>query len=121
MVIPTSAASSCSVFCMICLQCYHILIAAMLSIYNILVTYSIQKYMRCKGACLASIGADQPAEVVDDAPRHLVHTCALFTGKYCRNTILILCRVLIFIRGVPCIDTCFIIYKRDFLFFHFFF
>lgn len=28
--------------------------------------------MSCKGACLASIGADQPAEVVDDAPRHLV-------------------------------------------------
>lgn len=32
----------------------------------------MQKYMSCKGACLASIGADQPAEVVDDAPRHLV-------------------------------------------------
>lgn len=34
---------------------------------------SIQRYMSCKGACLESIGADQPAEVVDDAPRHLVH------------------------------------------------
>ncbi|GER27874.1 UPF0454 protein C12orf49 homolog [Striga asiatica] len=32
----------------------------------------IQKYMKCKGACLSSIGADQPAEVVDDAPRHLL-------------------------------------------------
>ena len=28
--------------------------------------------MSCKGACLASVGADQPAEVVDDAPKHLV-------------------------------------------------
>ncbi|CAL5381710.1 unnamed protein product [Camellia sinensis] len=34
-----------------------------------------EKYMSCKGACLASIGADQPAEVVDDAPKDL-------TGKY---------------------------------------
>ncbi|XVF37717.1 hypothetical protein REPUB_Repub20aG0033600 [Reevesia pubescens] len=31
----------------------------------------IQKYVSCKGACLASVGADQPAEVVDDAPKHL--------------------------------------------------
>ncbi|KAL2249416.1 UNVERIFIED_CONTAM: hypothetical protein Sindi_2415300, partial [Sesamum indicum] len=31
----------------------------------------IQKYMSCKGACLSSIGADQPAEVVEDAPRNL--------------------------------------------------
>ncbi|KAL3565248.1 hypothetical protein D5086_033294 [Populus alba] len=31
----------------------------------------MQKYMSCKGACLASIGTDQPAEVVEDAPRHL--------------------------------------------------
>ncbi|KAG8369528.1 hypothetical protein BUALT_Bualt14G0022900 [Buddleja alternifolia] len=34
----------------------------------------IQKYMSCKGACLSSIGADQPAEVVEDAPKHLVNT-----------------------------------------------
>lgn len=34
---------------------------------------SMQKYMSCKGACLASIGTDQPAEVVEDAPRHLVY------------------------------------------------
>ncbi|CAL5417013.1 unnamed protein product [Camellia sinensis] len=33
---------------------------------------SMQKYMSCKGACLASIGADQPAEVVDDAPKDLL-------------------------------------------------
>lgn len=33
---------------------------------------SIQKYMSCKGSCLASVGADQPAEVVYDAPVHLV-------------------------------------------------
>lgn len=34
---------------------------------------SMQKYMSCKGACLASVGTDQPAEVVDDAPGHLVY------------------------------------------------
>jgi len=33
---------------------------------------SIQKYMSCKGSCLASVGSDQPAEVVYDAPMHLV-------------------------------------------------
>jgi len=33
---------------------------------------SIQKYMSCKGSCLASVGADQPAEVVYDAPMHMV-------------------------------------------------
>lgn len=33
---------------------------------------SIQKYMSCKGACLASVGTDQPAEVVYDAPKYLV-------------------------------------------------
>lgn len=33
---------------------------------------SMQKYMSCKGACLASMGPDQPAEVVDDAPKNLV-------------------------------------------------
>ncbi|RVW76845.1 hypothetical protein CK203_043072 [Vitis vinifera] len=40
---------------------------------------SMQKYMSCKGACLASIGADQPAEVVDDAPRHLNPGACLYT------------------------------------------
>lgn len=28
--------------------------------------------MSCKGSCLSSVGADQPAEVVEDAPKHLV-------------------------------------------------
>jgi hypothetical protein len=28
--------------------------------------------MSCKGACLASVGTDQPAEVVYDAPKYLV-------------------------------------------------
>ncbi|EEF28938.1 conserved hypothetical protein [Ricinus communis] len=32
----------------------------------------MQKYMSCRGACLASMGTDQPAEVVDIAPKHLV-------------------------------------------------
>ncbi|GFQ06395.1 upf0454 protein c12orf49 homolog [Phtheirospermum japonicum] len=39
----------------------------------------IQKYMSCKGACLSSIGADQPAEVVDDAPRYLNPGACLYT------------------------------------------
>ncbi|MBA0729951.1 hypothetical protein Golax_023279, partial [Gossypium laxum] len=33
--------------------------------------------MSCKGACLASVGPDQPAEVVDDAPKNLEHACIL--------------------------------------------
>ncbi|XP_022864399.1 uncharacterized protein LOC111384358 isoform X2 [Olea europaea var. sylvestris] len=39
----------------------------------------IQRYMSCKGACLESIGADQPAEVVDDAPRHLNPGACLYS------------------------------------------
>ncbi|KAJ4967671.1 hypothetical protein NE237_014372 [Protea cynaroides] len=39
----------------------------------------MQKYMSCKGACLASIGSDQPAIVVDDAPRHLNPGTCLYT------------------------------------------
>ncbi|KAK9138805.1 hypothetical protein Sjap_009399 [Stephania japonica] len=39
----------------------------------------IQKYMSCKGDCMASIGADQPAEVVEDAPKHLNPGACLFT------------------------------------------
>ncbi|XP_042503324.1 uncharacterized protein LOC122080604 isoform X2 [Macadamia integrifolia] len=39
----------------------------------------LQKYMSCKGACLASIGSDQPAIVVDDAPRHLNPGACLYT------------------------------------------
>ncbi|EOY04892.1 hypothetical protein QUC31_017035 [Theobroma cacao] len=39
----------------------------------------IQKYMSCKGACLASVGADQPAEVVYDAPKHLNPGACLYT------------------------------------------
>ncbi|KAI5385667.1 hypothetical protein KIW84_072320 [Lathyrus oleraceus] len=35
----------------------------------------IQKYMNCKGSCLASVGPDQPAEVVYDAPKLLVIIC----------------------------------------------
>ncbi|KAG0486878.1 hypothetical protein HPP92_008973 [Vanilla planifolia] len=31
----------------------------------------LEKYMKCKGSCLASIGADQPAEVVDNAPENM--------------------------------------------------
>lgn len=39
----------------------------------------MQKYMSCRGACLASMGADQPAEVVEDAPRHLNPGACLYT------------------------------------------
>ncbi|XP_044500768.1 uncharacterized protein LOC123221870 isoform X2 [Mangifera indica] len=39
----------------------------------------IQKYFSCKGGCLVSMGADQPAEVVDDAPSHLNPTACLYT------------------------------------------
>ncbi|KAK1646141.1 hypothetical protein QYE76_063946 [Lolium multiflorum] len=31
----------------------------------------LQKYMRCKSGCFPSLGPDQPAEVVDEAPRNL--------------------------------------------------
>ncbi|KAK3119914.1 hypothetical protein QOZ80_9AG0677670 [Eleusine coracana subsp. coracana] len=31
----------------------------------------LQKYMRCKSGCFRSLGPDQPAEVVDDAPASL--------------------------------------------------
>lgn len=41
----------------------------------------MQKYMSCKGACLASMGADQPAEVVDDAPKHLNPGACLYTRQ----------------------------------------
>ncbi|XP_050212438.1 uncharacterized protein LOC126664189 isoform X2 [Mercurialis annua] len=39
----------------------------------------LQKYMSCKGACLASMGTDQPAEVVDDAPKDLNPGACLYT------------------------------------------
>ncbi|XP_071707790.1 uncharacterized protein [Rutidosis leptorrhynchoides] len=41
----------------------------------------MQKYMKCKGSCLASIGADQPAEVVEDAPRNLNPGACLYTRR----------------------------------------
>lgn len=34
--------------------------------------------MNCKGGCLASMGPDQPAEVVHDAPKTLVRMLNLF-------------------------------------------
>ncbi|ERN13595.1 hypothetical protein AMTR_s00049p00052020 [Amborella trichopoda] len=33
----------------------------------------MQRYMSCKGACVASRGVDQPAEVADNAPKHMVY------------------------------------------------
>lgn len=39
----------------------------------------MKKYMNCKGECIASIGADQPAEVVEDAPLHLHPGACLYT------------------------------------------
>ncbi|KAK1294602.1 hypothetical protein QJS10_CPA16g00136 [Acorus calamus] len=40
---------------------------------------SLQKHMNCKGSCFASIGSDQPAEVVDDAPKDLNPGACLYT------------------------------------------
>lgn len=37
----------------------------------------MQKYLSCKGGCLASVGTDQPAEVAYDAPKELVCCLAL--------------------------------------------
>ncbi|XP_010413700.1 PREDICTED: uncharacterized protein LOC104699975 [Camelina sativa] len=39
----------------------------------------MKRYMTCKGSCLASAGADQPAEVVEDAPRDLYPGACLYT------------------------------------------
>ncbi|XP_031259243.1 uncharacterized protein LOC116117337 [Pistacia vera] len=39
----------------------------------------IQKYFSCKGGCLASMGADQPAEVDFDDPPALYPTACLYT------------------------------------------
>ncbi|KAL5539087.1 hypothetical protein UlMin_046337 [Ulmus minor] len=39
----------------------------------------MQKYMKCKGVCMESIGADQPAVVVDTAPKHLNPGACLYT------------------------------------------
>ncbi|KAG9447068.1 hypothetical protein H6P81_013196 [Aristolochia fimbriata] len=39
----------------------------------------LQKYMSCKGACFPSIGTDQPAEVVDDAPKNMNPGACLYT------------------------------------------
>lgn len=41
----------------------------------------LQKYMNCRGGCLASIGPDQPAEVVHDAPKNLNPGACLYTNK----------------------------------------
>uniref|UniRef100_A0A0E0MEL0 Uncharacterized protein n=1 Tax=Oryza punctata TaxID=4537 RepID=A0A0E0MEL0_ORYPU len=35
----------------------------------------LQKYMRCKSGCFSSLGPDQPAQVVDEAPSNLEHAC----------------------------------------------
>ncbi|KAG6527971.1 hypothetical protein ZIOFF_010107 [Zingiber officinale] len=40
---------------------------------------SLQKYMNCKGGCFASIGSDQPAEVVEDAPKNMNPGACLYT------------------------------------------
>ncbi|KAF8046425.1 hypothetical protein N665_3719s0003 [Sinapis alba] len=39
----------------------------------------MQRYMTCKGSCLASAGADQPAEVAEDAPRDLYPGACLYS------------------------------------------
>ncbi|KAL4193626.1 hypothetical protein AMTRI_Chr06g177710 [Amborella trichopoda] len=39
----------------------------------------MQRYMSCKGACVASRGVDQPAEVADNAPKHMNPGSCLYT------------------------------------------
>ncbi|XP_020107484.1 uncharacterized protein LOC109723507 [Ananas comosus] len=39
----------------------------------------LRKYMSCKSGCYASTGADQPAEVADDAPNHMNPGACLYT------------------------------------------
>ncbi|CAA7396451.1 unnamed protein product [Spirodela intermedia] len=39
----------------------------------------LRRHMSCKSGCLTSVGADQPAEVVDDAPTDLNPGACLFT------------------------------------------
>ncbi|XP_020584496.1 uncharacterized protein LOC110027410 isoform X2 [Phalaenopsis equestris] len=39
----------------------------------------LEKYMRCKGSCFASMGADQPAEVVDNAPKDMYPGACLYS------------------------------------------
>ncbi|CAM8975177.1 unnamed protein product [Rhodiola kirilowii] len=41
----------------------------------------IQKHMSCKGGCLPSLGSDQPAEVVDDAPKDLNPGACLYSRE----------------------------------------
>jgi hypothetical protein len=43
-----------------------------------IVETSLQKYMRCKSGCFPSLGPDQPAEVVDEAPRSLVRLIHIY-------------------------------------------
>ncbi|GMH28567.1 hypothetical protein Nepgr_030410 [Nepenthes gracilis] len=45
---------------------------------------SLQKYMSCRGGCLASVGPDQPAEVVEDAPKHLYPGACLYAKTWTR-------------------------------------
>lgn len=42
---------------------------------------SMQKYLSCKGGCLASVGSDQPAEVAYSAPKELVCCPVLFLNR----------------------------------------
>jgi len=44
-----------------------------------IVQISLQKYMRCKSGCFHSLGSDQPAEVVVEAPTSLVRILFGFT------------------------------------------
>eukprot|EP00897_Mesotaenium_endlicherianum_P006209 jgi/Mesen1/5616/ME000282S04778 len=41
----------------------------------------LQKHFACKGACIASMGPDQPAEVVATAPRHQMPGACLYNTK----------------------------------------
>ncbi|KAI4997854.1 hypothetical protein ZWY2020_053196 [Hordeum vulgare] len=48
----------------------------------------LQKYMRCKNGCFPSLGPDQPAEVVDEAPKNLNPGACLYMQMDDRLTFL---------------------------------
>ncbi|TYK16988.1 DUF2054 domain-containing protein [Cucumis melo var. makuwa] len=46
----------------------------------------MQKYLSCKGGCLASVGTDQPAEVAYDAPKELTLILGIGLEDYEKNS-----------------------------------
>ncbi|XP_050237546.1 uncharacterized protein LOC126687165 [Mercurialis annua] len=57
----------------------QIFLNSMLRGVAVILRVCLQKFMSCQGACLESMGTDQPAEVVDDAPKDLNPGACLYT------------------------------------------